>query len=566
MNQKIQDAYPVSPGQVGILFQSLSATTPGAYVIQIRIEISGHVDPDRETQAWEALIARHDSLRTAFVWKGQKQPLQVVGHRAKLHLAHVDISHMPTATQGAHCDAWMRDDRAAGFDLSRAPLLRVCRFTLNNDRHVLVVTFHHAILDGWSIPLLLRDWITLYAGQTVPPAIAFKRHIVWIQTRDVPAATAFWRTELAGNPAGQWHLPAPASPPTQPRHQHTQHIDAPTVTAVIDGLRPHGVTLASAVQGLWALIQSRVTVEKDVVYGLARAGRPAAQVGATQAVGMYVNTLPMRIRVDDDLPAAQWLHHLQSRVQAQASYEHLSLGQVQTAAGLRRDAPVFDAVVIFENYPSDPSLLGKPQGFSITSIDVQEQTSAQLALFVIHAETLTLRLVYDGARVDEHTAARLLTDLRDGLDALARDPQVTLGAIPVASKPAPKRPPLAPQRPTVTSDTNTLGAIWQDILGLANPPDDGAHFFDLGGHSLNVLTLQDRIRVDLGLTVEIPDLFHHATLSAQAAHLLTQTAPDTPDAARQTQIATRLSGRARLQNRRTRTTQKEPASHAPSRS
>lgn len=564
MTGPIQDAYPLAPGQGGILFQSLSGTSPGAYIIQIVMDLQGTIDPVRETTAWDALVARHDPLRTAFVWKGQAQPLQVVGRTARLCLSRVDLSQQDPETQNAQLADFLVTDRADGFDLARAPLLRVCRFDLGRDQHRMVVTFHHAILDGWSIPLLLRDWIALYAGTTLPEPRAFKRHVAWVKSRDTAATQRFWQAEMSGAPGGLWSLPGPATPPVNPRGDLSVALNDTQTERLTTALRPYGVTLATAVHGLWAVLQARVLDQSDVIYGLARAGRPATQPGAAQAVGMFLNTLPLRAHVAPDALAAEWLRQLQTRLQAQAPYEHATLAEVQTASGQPGGTPLINSAVVFENYPRDPALLGSAPGLCVSAVEVLEQTSLPLALFAIHTDGLRLRLLYDADRIDTASAQSILTDLQAGLAMLGRSPQMPLEHITVTTRRA-SLPQATATTPSNAADPNALATIWQDLLALPSRPTGDANFFDLGGQSLLVITLRDRIRADLGQDVEIPDLFRHATLSQQAEHLHSlandRSQTQATDATLMIRQDARSSGQNRQRQRRARTISKEYVRH-----
>lgn len=534
MNDRIQDIYPLAPGQGGILFHAIGGAASGEYVIQIVLDLTGQPDAAREAAAWDALVARHDALRTAFVWKGQKQPLQVVGRAARISVTVTDL--------GDDLADWLAQDRAAGFDLSRAPLLRVTRFAMGS-RHRMVVTFHHAVLDGWSIPLLLSDWIALYAGRDLPPAAPFRDHVAWANAQDRQGALAFWRSELSGY-AGGAEPPLPTTP--QPRRGDLSLVldDA----TLIHSARANGLTLASVLHGAWALLLARASGSGDVVHGLARAGRHAALPGADRRVGMFLTTLPLRATLDESLSLSQFLSAQQSRQRAQSAHEHLPLAQIQSAIS-RRDGPLLTSAVVFENYPTDPALLGQVPDFTVTGIEVLEQTSLPLTLFAMSRDGLHLRLLFDGSRVDATAARGMLDDLRDLLMLFARAPQTPVSTITVRSRMA--RPQAAAQPASSAALMPQLAAIWAALLDCA-PPQPEENFFDLGGHSMLVIAAQDRIRREMDIAVEIPDLFRFATLGAQSGHLARlQSGARPPGHDPRTQA--RAAGQNRLAQRRAQT-------------
>ncbi|MFV0474024.1 MAG: condensation domain-containing protein, partial [Pikeienuella sp.] len=502
MNDKIQDVYPLAPGQGGILFHSIGGAGSGEYVIQILIGIDGAPDPERERESWRALVARHDALRTAFVWKGRKRPLQVVGRAAAAKLTVTDLSDLDETAQAARLADWLREDRAAGFDLTRAPLLRINRFVLGGGRGRIVVTFHHAALDGWSIPALLRDWAALYAGRALPAAAPFREHVAWVYAQDRDGALAFWREELAGRgPAGDWPFRREEGIGER-RGDLSIRLDEAETEALSAALRGDGLTLATAVQGAWALVQARAAGADDLVYGLARAGRPAALPGAESRVGMFLNTLPVRARIEPSRPLADWLRGLQARVLAQGPHEHASLAEIQ-AADRRGGAPLLQSAVVIENYPTDPALLGAIPGFRVEAVEVLEQTSLPLTLFAVTRGGLRLRLLHDAAMIGAGAARRMLDDLRRVLDAFVLRPETPLADIAILTRAevAPAAPPAAENPPAAAGAAETLpglARIWADLLEAPLPAAE-ANFFDLGGHSRLAITLQDRVARDLGV-------------------------------------------------------------------
>lgn len=559
MNDRIEDIYPLAPGQGGILFNSLGGGAPGDYVIQLVLDLRGDPDPAREAAAWQALVARHAVLRTAFVWKGQKHPLQVVGRHAVIRPQITDLGDLPETGRQARLRDWLAADRLAGFDLSRAPLLRVNRFALGSRRHRVVVSFHHAVIDGWSIPILLRDWVALYAGRDLPPALPFRDHVAWALAQDRDAALDFWRAELAGRTAPALILPAPATPPATTRGDIATTLPEGRIPAAA---RRSGITPATLLHGAWAMLMAQVAGTGDIVYGLARAGRPAALSGAETRVGMFLNTLPVRARIDAAQPLSHWLRALQDRQQAQAAHEYVTLAEVQAVTRLPGGGALLDSAVVFENYPRDPSLLGHLPGLTIDSVEVLEQTSLGLTLFVVIRDRIELRLVFDAARIDAGAAQGLLDDLCRILAAFEAQPDRPLGTIALNSRgvvPPRREGATVPAAAPATDMLPALRRIWQQVLDVA-PPDPDENFFDLGGHSLLVLTLQDRIRRDLAVEVEIPDLFRFATLTAQAGHLARLRAnPGPADADMPRDRATargdaRTAGQQRMQQRRAQTT------------
>lgn len=555
MTGQIQSVWPLAPGQGGILFQSIGGGKSGDYVIQILLDLSGHFDQPRAHAAWQELVARHAALRTAFVWRGQPRPVQVIGHRARLRMDHEDLtSH---ANPQHHMQEWLTQDRATGFALNTAPLLRVKLFTLASDQARMVVTFHHAVLDGWSIPVLLKDWVALYGGEMRPAAPDMADYLGWLHAQDVSASAAFWRKALP-EAEPPWPLPAPTDTHQPRRGDLAVDLTQEDSARLSRMARRLGVTPAAVVQAAWALLQSRVLNSTRATWGLARAGRPALlpQVGAR--AGMYLTMLPVSIATGETRTLADLALAIQEMQHAQAPHEHLSLAAVHAARGGANGAGLIFSAVIFENYPTDPALLGQIPELTVTGLEVLEQTSMPLALFV--SGNKRLRLLFDAHRIDANAAQQILTDIRHILGIFAQAPGTILADIAIGTSPTRTMPEiLRPAPPASRRIRDRLAMLWADLLET-DLPVESSNFFDLGGHSLLVITLQERIRQEFAVNVEIPDLFRLARLGSQAAHIAARQDNTTDKMSPAPSPPARQAGRARLRQR-ARTQKKDQINH-----
>lgn len=432
MSTAIQDIYPLTPTQQGILFHSLSSPGDGLYVVQISFTLCGDLDSAAEDRAWHRLVERHDVLRTAFAWEKQRTPLQVVGHVATVDLHRRNLAGKTKEEQGREIDAYLTEDRKTGFDLRRAPLFRVMRFALGASRQRVVITFHHIILDGWSIPLLLNDWWMLYAGAELQPPTPFRDHLIWLKNQSGPASAAFWSAELAGLEAA---TPLPLPPPVmdvRAGRGEALLILPEELGARLRALaKAHRLTMGSLVHGLWAILLSRYSGEDDVLYGLTRAGRPAERPQSDAQVGMFINSLPVRARVDQERPLLHWLLDLQARQQRQHPHEHAALVDVQAASSIPQGTPFLKSVVVYENYPMDTALRGSAAGFSVEDVDILEQTSFPFSLFAVLRDSLEIRTLYDRSLFEAAAVDRLTGHLRTLFEALADDPHQRIADLPL---------------------------------------------------------------------------------------------------------------------------------------
>ncbi|WP_420126752.1 amino acid adenylation domain-containing protein [Longimicrobium sp.] len=438
MNRKnVEDIYPLSPLQQGLLFHALYSPETGAYVEQAPTLIEGDLDVDAFARAFQRTVDRHPVLRTGLVWENVPQPLQVVFRTVELPVARLDWSGMDDAAWRAQLAAYLADDRRRGFELTRAPLLRLAFMRLDARRHVFVFTFHHTILDGWSTPLLYADVDALYRaereGRTLhlPPAPRYRRYVEWLQQQDRAADEAFWRARLAG-----FERPTPLPLDRGGAVVAEEHaalrvrLSADEHRRLSAFARENAVTLNTLVQAAWALLLARWSGERDVVFGITVAGRPAEVPGVEQTLGLFINTVPLRVHVPEHGTVGGWLAELQRLQAGMRQHEHVSLVDVQGWSGVPRERPLFESAFVFENYPLGAG--GEDDdGLHVEAMEVPERVNYALTLVVAPGDGLELRLNYDPRRFTPEAAERIARGLRTALDALSRSAARPLAAVEV---------------------------------------------------------------------------------------------------------------------------------------
>ncbi|HYH79305.1 MAG TPA: amino acid adenylation domain-containing protein, partial [Longimicrobium sp.] len=431
-----EDAYPLSPLQEGMLFQTLYEPGSGVYVGQLRFALRGELDVEAFRRAWAGVLGRHAALRTSYLWEEGGQPLQVVRREAEPPLREEDWRGLDPDGQEERLRAYLDDNRARGFDPGRAPLLRLALFRTEEDAWRLVWSFHQMVLDGWSLPLVFRDVMALYQAHAagtepaLPPPVPYRRYVDWLARQDLARAEAWWRRELAGfaapTPLG---IETAAGAPGRYRRAE-RRLDEARTAALHAFAGRHGLTVNTLVQGAWALLVSRYAGERDVVFGTTLSGRPAELPGVEEIVGMFINTLPLRARVDEGRPAVEWLRELQARQVEMREYEYAPLAQVQRWSEVPAGTPLFDSIVVFNNYPAPDA--GGGDGERRLRVDVEnevEQASRLLILSVIAGSELALRVEFDGGRVAEDAAERLCGQVETLLLGLAARPDARLSDV-----------------------------------------------------------------------------------------------------------------------------------------
>src|SRR5262249_52696347 len=316
----IESVYPLSPMQQGMLFHSVYEFNPELYFQQCCYTLIGGLNLPAFKRAWQKLIERHPILRTAFVWEQLDNPLQVVGKRATLPFEHHDWRTLSPEAQAAALDTLMRDDRNRGFDLSKAPLMRLRLIQLSDRAFHFIWSFHHILIDGWSLPLILGEAFKYYDAfcqgrkLKLEPSRPYQDYIVWLQEQDQAAAERYWRETLRGFtlPTSLWVENGLERTPAE-RYAQQEFVVPASITAELQRLaRRHQVTMNTLMQGAWALLLSKYSGDEEVLFGAVVSGRPSDLEGVEEIAGLFINTLPVRVRFPSDARLLPCLEALQS--------------------------------------------------------------------------------------------------------------------------------------------------------------------------------------------------------------------------------------------------------------
>ncbi|HEX5727322.1 MAG TPA: amino acid adenylation domain-containing protein, partial [Longimicrobiaceae bacterium] len=426
----VEDVYPLTPLQEGILFHALEREGTGAYVVAERYPLHGSGDGEALAEAFRALVAHHPVLRTAFAWRGLERPLQVVLRSVDLPVDVLDWRDLSPGVVEEKIAGWKAAERARGFAPDRAPLTRLALARTGEQRWEMLWSLHHLVSDGWSLPRLLEDLAELFraSGEGREPQLArrrpFRDHVALLGARDPAAAEAFWRRELEDF-AGATPLPPAPAPGRIPSTFAEARRILPRDAA--ERLRAKaaaaGVTLPTLFQGALALLLARYTGEDDVAFGNVVSGRPPELEGAEEMVGMMIATLPVRARVPSMEPAAEWLRALQARQAEARQHDHAPLVEMRRWAGVEGGRDLFEALFVFENYPGPPlgaggegpsaeELAAAGLAWEAEGSEPAELTSAPVTLAVAPTPIGTkLRLTYDAGRFAPAAMRRVLDHL-----------------------------------------------------------------------------------------------------------------------------------------------------------
>jgi amino acid adenylation domain-containing protein/thioester reductase-like protein/non-ribosomal peptide synthase protein (TIGR01720 family) len=435
--QGVVDVLPLSPMQEGLLFHARYAEQgTDVYLVQGVVGLEGSLDGPVLRAAVHALLDRHPNLRAGFHQLDSGQPVALIPRHAMPSWREIDLSELDTAEAQTQIARLAADDEARRFDLSVAPLLRLTLVHLSPHHHRLIMTTHHLLLDGWSMPVLLRELVALYASRgdtsTLPRVTPYRDYLAWLADQDRPAAEQAWRHALAGL-TQPTHL-APVNPTRAPMipDQITLEVSEQLTTALHDQARRHGLTLNTIIQGTWGLLLGRMSASNDVVFGAIVSGRPPDIPHVETMIGLFINMVPVRVRLDPTEPLITMMARLQDEQSILTAHQHLGLTRIHHLAGMN---DLFDTPMVFQNYLSEPltqdTLPGAVTGLRITSVIGRDVTHYPLALAACLAPHLRLRLDYRSDLFDRASIQALTTRLMHLLETVITKPDQPLSQIEI---------------------------------------------------------------------------------------------------------------------------------------
>ncbi|MGW2256074.1 amino acid adenylation domain-containing protein, partial [Kitasatospora sp. NPDC001660] len=422
----LADLLPLSPLQQGLYFHATYDTEgQDVYTVQLALDIEGPLDVPALRAAAGALLARHGTLRAAFRQDGFETPLQVIPAAVELPWRELDFTDRPEDLA-----AWTAEDRAERFDPARAPLMRFAVLRTGAGRHRLVLTNHHILLDGWSMPVLVKELFALYRGEgaSLPRVTPHRDYLSWLDGQDRAVAEAAWRQVLDGLAEPTLVAPADRDGGTGTPDRVTTELPAELTARLTTLSRARGTTLNTLLQAAWALVVGQLTGRADVVFGGTVSGRPPQVAGIESMIGLFINTLPVRVALDPAETLGALLHRLQDQQAALLDHQYLGLTDLQHATGL---GELFDTLVVFENYPLDADVLDFGRDLRVTGLEGHDATHYPLILTAVPGERLQLRLDHRTGAFDTAAATALLERVVGVLAAAPELLDAPVGRIPL---------------------------------------------------------------------------------------------------------------------------------------
>lgn len=541
--------YPPSPLQQGILFHTFYAPNSGMYVELFHWEICGRLRISAFERAWQALVERHTILRTAFVWE-QTQGLQQKIEQVGLPLLVYDYRQLSPDDQAEQVQGLLYAERHHHFDIVRPPLMRILLIQMADERYHFIATHHHALLDGWSVALLLKEFQLLYEAFCenrhihLPESLPYYTYIQWLQQQDPLQEEIFWRGLLKdfSRPTRLSNRPLQAAP-AQYEDYARHSLELPLQLAKELQLfgRRSRLTLNTLIQGAWSLLLRLYSGEEDVLFGCVTSGRSINLSGIESMVGIFINTLPLRVQLSSNSSVVSWLEGIQTRFHEMLMYEYSSLTTIHGWSGVSRRQPLFESILVVENYPV--TLETHFSNITISPIPCFNITNYPLTVAVSSGESILFLFIYDRRYFDQNEIEQIAQAFVHLLTLLVHADQAYLSDVVLSAQqdlhlqqdkcsPAAKEGTLASwHNPVDRKDASSVGsktpktamelavsAIWQELLKVDKINVD-ENFFDIGGHSLLALQLQMKLCQELDTEISLVEIFQYPTVSELAQRL-----------------------------------------------
>lgn len=543
MKKSIIDIYPLSFAQQGMLYDTLKAPESGIHIEQFVCTITGNLDVTAFREAWQRVINHYAILRTGFVWEADPEPVQVVLGKVDSILRQQDWRDLSQDEQNERLQAYLYEERHKPFKLSRPPLIRFALFQTQDNTYEFACTYHHILMDGWCSVILLKDFVRCYQALSrhsdiqLPPEQPYKEYIRWLKKQDVAAARVFWKQQLQGftRPTALGREDGVIQNTVLgagERHDTCVMDVSPTLTRRLGShCKQQKITLNTLFQGIWALILSRYSDMDDVLFGVTVSGRPAELSNVESMIGLFINTLPMRIQLKPQESFWSWLMDIQQHNVVLRQYEYTAGSDIYQCSEIPGALLLYESLLVFENYPANAMLS------QISTLDsrisnirsIGAQTQYALTLLVTLGEQIGVRCVYDVRCFTPQAIEQLMAHFHLLLEHIVTHQQSSLvelrGLIP--SQQIPVVPtvgsllaamPLAPYRTPRTAEEEIIAGIYEQVFGLPRVGIDD-NFLEMGGHSLLATQIVARVRRQFGIELPLRTFFEFPVVAQLASRV-----------------------------------------------
>jgi non-ribosomal peptide synthetase component F len=543
-SKSIENILALTPMQEGMLFHYLKAPRGELFFEQLSLEISGEISVDHFEKAWNSVTANNEMLRTVFHWEKLEKPVQISLKEHQCSVIFYDLSDKESGRKKRALEEIKNKDRHEAFDLHRVPF-RVILCKLAEKQYEVIISNHHILFDGWSTGIILREFFQAYRESSKgvifsPPAKpAFKEFVKWIRTQDTVKQEEYWNEYLKG-PG-----PGPDRAVTRKRKKRKELKNTADYKFKFPGelktkldvfIKGHHITTASFLYGVWGVLLQNYHCSDDIVFDATVSGRSACTAikGIENLVGLFINTLPMRVQTAADETAADFLSRMYRMVQEWAKFENSSPPRVREYLDKYRSENLFDSLVVIENYPLDSLTVKETAPLSIHSFSIVERTLYDLTVIITTLDGIEFTITYNNDLFDQTVISRLSNHLVSIVEEMVTHPDRALSEIDIwvgeeretflalirtSRETEPEEVEIDYTAPRDKVEEK-LAAIWSGILNIDRDAIGIDHnFFDFGGHSLNALLLVNAMHKELQVKIPLSEIFSSPTPRELAAFI-----------------------------------------------
>lgn len=482
----IEDIYELSPMQSGMLFHTVYEPESRLYFEQVVIPFDAAIDVEKFSRAWDSVAEANPVLRTSIHWEDLDKAVQVVERDARITVEYWELRKTPAIRREEVFQEKLASDRARSFAMDRAPLMRVALARMGTTSYRMVMSFHHIILDGWSLQAVFGQFSEAYARLVAGESPALKRtrpyraFIEWLQAQDPAEAERYWAGVLADAPGTSGIARFPSSSRSAMPEDYGE-ISSRLSRKETEALRASGhackLTLNSLLQGAWAFVLGRFTGNTDIVYGVTVSGRPAEISQVEDMIGLFINTVPLRVNLPYGAGLVDWLLALQKDQFHARSFDHCGLVQIREWADQAADQPLFDTILAFENYPTR-----RTDGQARANTTFIERTNYPLSVAAIPGDDLQLRLLYDARAITKETVEAIseafVAVLRAMTQALKSNAKTTLADLAFSSCPTPADQEVDRTYPQASLPGlfDEMAAAYPDAVAIESPEGQATYY------------------------------------------------------------------------------------------
>jgi len=437
----IEDIYPLSPLQEGLYYHWLSSPQSPAYFMQMSYQVKGKLEMDILERSYETLVARHAVLRTSFTQDYGDRLLQIVKKEPNPVFEYLDVSGDGTFS----VEDYKLSDRSRGFDLHSGSQMRLTVLKLDKDTYDFIWSHHHILMDGWCVSILIKEFFQIYhslvQGKTpeLNEVYAYSEYIKWLMKVDKEESLSYWKEYLSGyhTVSGIPGTSAKIKPGFQARQKIVQ-ITGPSRQTLRDLCVRIGTTENTFIQAMWGILLDRYNNTGDVVFGSVVSGRPGELEGVEEMIGMFANTIPVRIRIRKDAPVKDLLKEVQQTFVGSGEYQYVQLAEIQAGTSLGRN--LFDHILVFENYPVQEVVAQgideqrEGGGLSLLSFSGFDRSNYDFSVTVIPGDPFTIRFNYNGNLYDDAQIELVQQNLLKVIRQVLEDPMKKVGDLDYLSE------------------------------------------------------------------------------------------------------------------------------------